>query len=162
EYALWSITYQVTGQTGATIVLFAYDVVRGRLFRALSVQSAAFVGTIPVVGSGTIAALGVSFRTISGSATVQAQWGIALWTEMISTWGESARGFYWWVIPQAPNRFTHIWQAATDLVSGLIDFTAASNKLYRQVVATFSNDLLEGSAQPSVSLKVWLDQDPAR
>lgn len=160
-YAIWAVSYTLPGATTKTITVYAYDMVRGRLFRALTLDAASFTGS-DVFGHDAAAVFGTTTRTFVVGATAQTQWGLALFTGLISANTETAREFYWGVQPLTPTpSFNGLLQMGVDLTSGLIDFTAASNKLYRQLLVTFGSGLILNQPTPSITVKVWFDQDPA-
>lgn len=162
SYALFPVIYTVPGATTKTIAVYAFDVPRARLFRAFLLTKAGFTGSSAISHDG-LAVFGSVSRTHSSGATFSAQWGIAISTEQISSQAEMAEEFYYGLVPLTPTpSFTGLLQMGANIYSGIIDFTASSNKLYRQVIADFVDGLLEGKSTPSVTLKVWFDQDPGQ
>ena len=76
---------------------------------------------------------------------------------------ETAHEFYWGVIPLTPSTgITGLLQTGVSITSGLIDFTAATNKLFRASIARFIKGLVAGFSTPSVTLNIWLNQDPGQ
>jgi hypothetical protein len=158
SYATWAVSYTVG--TVHSVAVYAYDVIRNRLFRALTINPASFTGS-DIFGHGEVAIFGTTTRTMGGGATAQAQFGIALFTGLISNNTETAREYYWGVLPVSPvPGFTGLLQMGTELTSGLIDFTAASNKLFRQAIVSFNSGLVANTPLPSVTFQAWFDQDP--
>jgi hypothetical protein len=171
DYALWAAIYKVQGATTFTLSIYAYDLVRGRLFRALTINDPGFV-SVGGVGAGSVAVSEIGLfgsqwasgnpRTLGG-VTFRAQMGLAIYTGDLSNGVEVAREFYWGVTPVFPTpTFNTLLQGGTEITSGLIDFTAASNKLFRQGVVSFQGGVLPNSAANGVSFSAWLDQDPGR
>lgn len=166
-YAMWAVGYPTPGAADPnqkTITVYAYDVVRSRLFRALTFTDPTWTSS-DVFGHDEIALYGVTVRTQAAGATFQSQLGMAMFSGVISSGAvpESAREFYWGVRPITPTpSFTGLLQMGVNIVSGLFDFTAATNKLFRAVLAHFIDGLQAGASSPSVTLNVWFDQDPNR
>lgn len=161
-YAIWAVSYTLPGASTKTVTIYAFDVIRSRLFRVLTLTDAAFTG-LDVFGHNEVAVYGVTTRTLSVGVTFQAQWGFTLFTGLISNATETAREFYFGVQPLTPApAFTGLLQMGVDLISGLFDFTASTNKLFRQLVSDFVDGLIVGQATPSITLNAWFDQDPAR
>lgn len=161
-YAIWAVSYTLPGASSKTITVYAFDVIRSRLFRALTFTDPSFTG-VDVFGHNGVAVFGVTTRTLTAGVTFQAQWGIALFSGLISNAAETAREFYWGVVPLTPApAFNGLLQMGVDIVSGIFDFTASTNKLFRQLVASFVNGLVAGQSTPGVRLNAWFDQDPAR
>lgn len=163
-YAIWTVSYVVPGETTKTITVYAFDVVRGRLFRALTLTDLGWTG-LDAFGHNEVAVYGTTTRSLIGfpGVTFQAQFGIALFTGLISNDGETAREFYWGVQPLTPAPpFQGLLQTGVDITSGLVDFTASTNKLFRQLVTDFVDGQILNQITPGVLLSAWFDQDPAR
>lgn len=164
SYALWAISYQTPGGPVGqkTITVYAFDAVRDRLFRALTYTDPLWTGS-DVFGHDAIALYGVSSRTLAAGVTYQSQLGLAIFSGFLSNNAESAREFCWGVIPVTPApAFKGLLQLGVDIISGLFDFTAATNKLFRATVSHFIGGLVPGQTSPSVTLNAWFDQDPNR
>lgn len=145
-----------------TVTVYAYDAVRNRLFRALTFTDPSWTGS-DVFGHDVIALYGVTQRTLAVGATFQSQLGLAIFSGQLSNNAESAREFYWGITPIAPApAFSGLLQMGVDIISGLFDFTAATNKLFRAIVSHFIDGLVPGLPSPSVTLNAWFDQDPNR
>jgi hypothetical protein len=163
-YAIWAIGYPTPGGAAGqkSVTVYAYDVVRSRVFRALTVTDPSWIGS-DVFGHDIIGVYGANTRTLQLGATFQSQFGLALFSGLLSNSGETAREYYWGVKPLTPAPgFTGLLQMGVDIISGLFDFTASTNKLFRQKVSHFIGGLISGSAQPSVTLNAWFNQDPNR
>jgi hypothetical protein len=164
SYALWAVSYQTpNGPAGQkTVTIYAYDAVRSRLFRALTYTDPSWIGS-DIFGHDAIALYGVTARTLAAGATYQSQLGLAIFSGFLSNNAESAREFSWGVIPVTPApTFQGLLQLGVDIISGLFDFTAATNKLFRAVLSHFIDGLVSDASTPSVTLNAWFDQDPNR
>lgn len=163
SYAIWGVSYTKPGDTTATITVYAFDVVRSRLFRALTFTDPSFNGS-DVFAHDAVAVFGATSSQLTGTpASFQAQWGIAVFTGNISSATEVSREFFWGVVPTTPApTFNGLLQMGVDILSGLFDFTAASNKLFGQVVASFFDGLKLAQPSPSATLNLWFDQDPGQ
>jgi hypothetical protein len=163
-YALWAVSYLTPGGVAGqkTVSVYAYDAVRARLFRALTMTDISWTGS-DIFGHDIIGVFGTTTRTQQANVTFQSQLGLAIYSGFLSNSNETAREFYWGVKPLTPApSFTGLLQTGCDLISGLIDFTAATNKLFRAKVAHFIGGLISGQNSPYVQLNSWFDQDPAR
>src|SRR5205823_7861514 len=104
-----------------------------------------------VFGHDVVGVFGVTQRT--GAGVFQAQVGVGLFTGILSGNTETAREFYWGVQPITPApSFSGFLQLGTELISGLIDFTAATTKLFRQVVVSFAGGMVQNSAANGVKV----------
>lgn len=164
-YAIWAVSYATPGAvdpTQKTVTVYAYDVVRDRLFRALTFTDPSWTGS-DIFGHDVIGLYGVAPRTQAAGATFQSQMGLAIFSGQLSNALESAREFYWGVIPITPAPpFAGLLQMGVNIISGLFDFTAATNKLFRATLSHFIAGLVAGQDSPNVTLNVWFDQDPNR
>lgn len=162
-YALWAVAYELPGATTVTLTVYAFDVVRSRLFRVLTYTAVSYTHVFAFQHIG-VGVFGTTSRTVNvAPATIQSQWGFALAVGAVAGAAEVIREFYLGVLPLTPTpAFTGLLQMGVSLTSGLIDFTAATNKLFRQLVADFFNGLVATEPSPSVTLNVWFDQDPSR
>ena len=148
-YALFAIAFHATATTNMDI--YAYDVTRGRLFR---IKSLSFSGINQLPQPGF--QLGVfSFWQQAAVPSFNAYFNIAVPVDDISAQASLVQILHFGV--QLSGQITAL-QGPTDIVSSLIDFTAASNKLYRQIVASFPK--LPNDTNVSVTLQAWLDQNP--
>ena len=143
---------------GVNVAVFAYDVLAGRLFRMEQIT----LGTIP--GAGQVAAVGsriaglgsfqssglgpvvsytsgVAFTTLPGSGTATVTNEEMGFDGISSLGGATVLGNY-------------------TIVSSLIDFTSASNKLFRQVSAEWAKPGFASDTAQTIQIDVWLDQDP--
>jgi hypothetical protein len=164
-YVMWAVSYPTPGAADPnqkTLTVYAYDVLRSRLFRALTFTDPSWTGS-DVFGHDEIGLYGVNARTQAAGATFQSQLGLAMFSGVLSGSVESAREFYWGVRPITPTpAFDGLLQMGVSITSGLFDFTAATNKLFRAVLSHFIDGLQAGASSPSVTLNVWFDQDPNR
>jgi hypothetical protein len=163
-YAIWAVGYVTPGGVAGqkTVTVYAYDVIRARLFRALTMTDITWTGS-DQFGHDIIGIYGPVSRTQQAGVTFQSQLGLAIFSGFLSNSAETAREFYWGVRPITPTpTFTGLLQTGCDLFSGLIDFTAATNKLFRAKVAHFIGGLVSGQNSPYVQINAWFDQDPAR
>lgn len=150
-YAIFGVAYQLISNTNMDI--YAYDASRGRLFK-VETLSYSGVNQLPQPGF----QIGVfSFWQKSSTPAFNAYFNIAVPVDDISGQTQAVQILHFGVLAQGVTTPLPM-QQGTDIVSSLIDFTAASTKLYRQVVADFTALTVDTLA--SVRIKVWLDQDP--
>jgi hypothetical protein len=188
NYAFWAVSYFILpggvipggGGSGASdnfpgpgprlagpfgqkaVSIYAFDTINSRLFRAITYTDSSWLGS-DVFSHDVIGVYGVTTRTQAVGATFQSQLGLALFSGQLSGSRETAREFYWGVIPLTPaTGISGLLQMGVNLTSGLIDFTAATNKLFRASVSRFIKGLVAGFSAPSVTLNVWLNQDPGQ
>lgn len=161
-YALFAVSYVTPGGVAGqkTVTIYAFDVVRSRLFRALTMTDISWTGS-DQFGHDIIGVFGTNTRTLRTNVTFQAQLGLAIFSGFLSNNNETAREFYWGVQPLTPApSFTGLLQMGCDLISGLFDFTAATNKRFRAKIAHYIDGLVSGQSSPAVQLNAWIDQDP--
>lgn len=174
DFVCWAMVSepQFSGQFGPlSVSVYAFDAVRSRLYRALTAGS--YFGDIvgapgPLTNNTsmpTIALVGKTgpARTLQAGASYNFEFMVALCTSALSGRTEFSREFSWGVTPVSPvPSFTGILQTGVDLTSGIFDFTAATNKLWRQLVLKPINGFLAGQGFPHAFLNAWFNQDPAR
>ena len=151
-YAVWMVS---NGAAGAvTPLLYAYDVIRGRLFKPA--QLGPYATVLQGVGF-PIAVPNATLRTINNP--VRCSWGVVIPLFTMTGGVSAVQEVYFGVVPQAGGIFTsqNLLSTGISITSSLIDFTSASNKLYRQVLVSHEAIL----AGMSVTVNAWLDQDPS-
>ena len=133
----------------SAIWVYAYDVVRGRLFKIATFNGNANVHT--AIDQMRIAATAQFSRT--APTVFQADWGVIV--PVLATGNVfNVQEIFIGVRNVSANA---VFRQGCSFTSSLIDYTLnSSNKLYQQVVA--SHDPI--TANTSVILNVWLDQDP--
>jgi hypothetical protein len=146
--------------------VYAYDVVRGRLFRVASIPAGASWGQDWDFAPGLVAIPMLS-RPAGAAGTAgagnlvafTAQWGLLVPTQTSSGGPSAAIGqeLYWGI--QQQGAMVPVQQGC-DILSSLIDFTASEVKLFRDVVLTLAQPGLSSNAASSVIVNVWLDRDP--
>lgn len=163
-YAMFAVSYATPGGVAGqkTVTVYAFDVLRSRLFRALTFSDVSWTGS-DLFGHDVIAVFGTATRTLQVGVTFQAQLGLAIFSGFLSNSAETAREFYWGVQPLTPAPgFTGLLQTGVNIISGLFDFTAATNKRFRAKVAHYINSLVQGSNVLGIQLNAWFNQDPNR
>jgi hypothetical protein len=155
-YALFPIYYFPVGGSTTSIAVFAYDVLRGRLFKLQD-----FGGFDQFLGNSHGRRCAITSPVSRGTAlgALVGQWAVD--TPVLSASGSAqdvsnARGA---MIGVSVGSFSPFLQQGCVITSSLIDYTSSQNKLYRQVVASFT--ALPNDAAITVRLDAWLDQDPA-
>jgi hypothetical protein len=153
-YALFAITYRTpaTLVTGDFVAVFAYDVVRGRFFK-LNSGLGPYDPGLRVNANGARMGVAPAFLHKYQQDNVASQWAIVLPTLGLS----GTQNVQALMIGLARATQLPVIRQGVQIISSQIDFTSAQAKLYRQVVANFST--LPG-ANISITLDVWLDQDP--
>lgn len=164
SYALFAIGYATPGGVAGqkTVTIYAFDLLRTRLFRALTYTTVGWTGS-DQFGHDIIGVYGTTTRTLQAGVTFQAQLGLAIFSGFLSNSTETAREFFWGVQPltPAPN-FTGLLQMGVSLISGLFDFTAATNKRFRAKIAHYIGQLVQNSNVLTIQLSAWFNQDPNR
>lgn len=157
-YAIFAVSYAIPGLTTTFVNVYAYDVLRGRIFRMANLSGLAQTMSQNISGT----RLGSFYRVVRplGATNVAMQWGVLVPTLSATTFPQDTTNVQecFVNVSSSPSTSPPL-QSGTDIVSSLIDFTSAQNKLYRQIVATFSP--LPNDAAITVQVQAWLDQDPA-
>jgi len=154
-YAVFPIYYDPVGTLTGRIAIFAYDVLRGRLFKVADVGTfERFIGSqhgrrCAIVGPAT-------HGTPIGFLNAQWMIGVPALSNLGSASDVTNAQFV--MIGVSTGAFQPFLQQGVQITSSLIDFTSAQNKLYRQVVADFTP--LPNDAAITVQLDCWFDQDP--
>jgi hypothetical protein len=147
-YALFEVT------VNHITILYAFDVLRGRFFKAARYDE----GALPDV-------IGMGYRRFSPVGVGNLLTGTGFTSQMMVVHSgmhiaSNVLTMVEWHLAvnkaQLPG-FGPIVVGPVDIISSMIDFTSASPKLYRQVVAQFS--ALANSASASITINAWLDQD---
>ncbi len=155
-YAVFGIYYFPVGGSGTRVAIFAYDVLRARLFKVQDIGSYdQFLGNVH--GRRMSVSAPVSRNTPAGSLI--AQWAIDVPVLSASGSASDISNVQGMIVQPSNGSFAPFIQQGVVVTSSLIDFTSSQNKLYRQVVASFTP--LPNDSGISVQLDVWLDQDPA-
>lgn len=158
-YAIFASAARVIGLSTDSIAVYAYDVLRGRLFRMAAIGG--FSGALSSgFGGNRIGILKLPTRTVSG-VNYQPQWGVVV--PALSAVGDSndvsnAQELYMGVTPA--GSVSALLTNGSVIVSSIIDFTSAQPKLYRQIVLTCLSPGLPSSSAITVQVDAWLDQDP--
>lgn len=157
-YAIFAINTLTPGVANGSILIYAYDVLRGRLFRMVNLGANYFSSSLLLGGS----RIGLLRRPLRAVAAVnyQPQWGVVVPTLSLSGNAldvTNAQEAYVAVTPVAVP--SSPLQNGLQIISSIIDFTSAQPKLFRQLVANFT--ALGAVAGLVVTLDAWLDQDPA-
>jgi hypothetical protein len=155
-YAIFPIYYFDGVSTHA--VAFAYDVLRGRLFKLDDIGGfAQFLGNFHGPRLGVFSSLGHPFA----GGTLAAQWGVAL--PVLSEFGvaQDTTNVQRLLFGVSNGGFQPFQRPGTQITSSLIDFTSAQLKLFRQLVVSWAQPGLPNEADITVAVNVWLDQDPA-
>jgi hypothetical protein len=156
-YAVFPVYYfPVNSVTGTHVVVFAYDVLRGRLFKLLDLG-----GYNQFLGNTHGARFGIapSITRPVGALTLAAQYDLIVPTLSTSGGATDITNAQELLIGVSNGTFQPFLQTGVQITSSLIDFTSAQNKLYRQIVADFTP--LPNDAAITVQLDCWFDQDPA-
>lgn len=157
SYAVFAVYYFPVGSvTGTHVTVFAYDVLRGRLFKLQDLGG--YSQTLGNRHGRRMALLPPMNRTVVGG-TLAMQWGVGL--PVLSDAGNTSdvNNVQDLMMGVSSGGFQPLLQQGVVLTSSLIDFTSSQNKLYRQVIASFSP--LPNDPTITIKLDVWLDQDPA-
>lgn len=158
-YAIFAIIYKILGSFPSSFIsTFAYDVVRGRFFKlnsGLGPYSSALSNSINGARLGVAPAFPHSYQ----QDPIFSQMGIVFPVlPQVGGAGEvNAQNVQVLMVGLARNPQSPVIRQGVQIVSSQIDFTSAQAKLYRQVLANFGT--LPG-ANISVTLDIWLDQDP--
>lgn len=141
----------------AFTVFFAYDVIRGRLFKLSQIQNSTIVD-ISILDNLRFALETGFSRPFQGSQR-QGSWGVAYAVRApqgtsIPILQEVLVG-----VQNQSGPLSPVIQQGVSVLSSIIDFTSASPKLYRQVVAKFT--ALPNDANITLKIDAWLDQDVA-
>ena len=156
-YAIFSTVYNNQAQVaGSQVTTYAYDVLRGRLFRMANLTGADVFLNLNY--GRRQAVLGPCTHNLSASST-QAQWAVCV--NLLSTQGnaDDVSNVRRLMMQVAPTGGSNFIVQPVNITSSLVDFTSAQNKLYRQVVASFTQ--LGTDPSQTVTLNVWIDQDPS-
>jgi hypothetical protein len=163
-YAIFGVYHFGVGSS--VFDFYAYDVVKGRLFRIHAVAGlASFASTIK--RGWNLAAM--PFWTGNKGTASQYIASLALafpldWTGTTSiaqvvTWGERINNnLSSLLLPGGGVIFGALLRAGFDVVSSMIDLTNAAKKLFRQVLADFPP--LVNDVNATVQLSAWLDRTP--
>ena len=156
-YAVFPITFFRNATTRSYVAVLAYDVLRGRLFKMneLGPYSANFQG------DRRMATMVPTQNHSFGAGILPAQWGVAVPALGPNGDAQDTTNVQRLLmnVTRTGLTFSPILQQGVEIVSSLIDFSNSQNKLYRQVIASFTP--LPSDAAITVQLDVWLDQDPA-
>jgi hypothetical protein len=154
SYAVFAVAVQAVVGGTVTILVYAYDVLRGRIFKVTSLAglAASYAQALDKV---PIAAFASMART--SPAAYNCQWGVALNINTATAASPNSQEFDIG-IQTTPGSAGALLQLPFDGTSGLVDFTSAVPKLFMEVVAKFPP--LVANALSGVTLNVWLDQDP--
>lgn len=155
SYAVFPV-YYFSG-TNTRISIFAYDVLRGRLFKLNDIGSFdQFLGNLHGRRFGIYSAMTRSF----GSGSLAVQHGVSVPTLSSSGSAQDVSNVQELLIGVSNGSFNPYLQQGVQITSSLIDFTSAQPKLFRQAVMTWLNPGLPSDSAVMVQLDVWLDQDP--
>lgn len=156
-YAVFPIYYFDGASTHAAV--FAYDVLQGRLFKLDDIGG--FDQLLGNVHGPRMALLNSMNHAFAGGNNLAAQWGVAL--PVLSQDGGTAdvTNVQRLLFGCSNGGFHPFQQSGTQIVSSLIDFTSAQLKLFRQLVVTWAQPGLPNESDITVTVDVWLDQDPA-
>lgn len=156
-YAVFAIYYRPVSQATTSIQVFAYDVLRGRLFKIQDIGGYnIFLGA--QMGRRMSIAAPVQYPVPAG--TFNAEWMVGVPTLSQSNSAQDVTNVQNMMVGVSTSQFgTALLQQGTQITSSLIDFTSGQNKLYRQVVASFTP--LPADTGITVRLDAWLDQDPS-
>ncbi len=158
-YAVFAITYKASGTPSNFISTFAYDVVRGRFFK-LNSGLGPYSSALQSATNGVRMGVAPAFPHLYQQDPIIAQWGIVLpvLTQASGGLGESnSQNVQALMVGLARSPTTPVIRQGVQIISSQIDFTSAQAKLYRQVLANFGT---LANANISVTLDIWLDQDP--
>lgn len=153
-YAVWAVAVQSVAGGSVTVLLYAYDVLRGRIFKLASLPGldssyAQALDKIPIAAFASMA------RT--SPIAFNCQWGVAINVNTATANSNNAQEFDIG-IQTVPGAAGALLQLPFDGTSGLIDFTSAVPKLFMEVAVKFPP--LVANALSGVTINVWLDQDP--
>lgn len=155
-YAIFGIYYFPVGGSTTRVAVFAYDVLRARLFK---VQDTG--GYAQLLGNSHGRRMSVSSpvsRNTPAGALI-GQWAIDVPVLSASGAAQDVNNVQGMLVQPSDGSFAPFIQQGVQITSSLIDFTSSQNKLYRQLVASFTP--IPNDSGISVQLDVWLDQDPA-
>lgn len=138
-------------------VIMLYDVLRGRLFKLSLIQNTVVV-SIDSLQSSRIALL-TSFSRPFQSAQRQSAFEVIYPLHPPQSASAQVLQEVLVGVQNLTGPLTPVVQQGISIISSIIDFTSASPKLYRQVVAKFT--AMPNDANITVKLDVWLDQDVA-
>ncbi len=147
-------------------IIYAYDVVRGRMFQVTHLRNL----TSDLVWAGVRLGITQPIYTRFNGFNVRASWGVVAPT--LGTAGTISPPFTfdttniqecYFTIQSggAPFRPGLPLQQGTQIVSSIIDFTSAQTKLYREIVVEWGRPGLPADSGVSVQIEAWLDQDPS-
>lgn len=153
-YAVWGLV--VTDGFTTPFTVFAYDVIRGRLFKISQSQLAASENNVNALVGSRLAVSPSHSRIFSG-ITVLTSYNIV--RPALITSGLTAPLVYELFMGVYQGSPASRVQEGFTCVSSQIDFTSAQPKLFRQLIAKFAP--LPNDASINVTLDAWLDQDPA-
>jgi hypothetical protein len=162
-YAVFSVFYRPASLANTQVAVYAYDVLRGRLFKIQDFGGTSyniFLGSrTPTVRRMAITA--PAQRPVTGG-TLTGRWmvGISVLSDQASA-SDVTNVQNMLLSPAATGFGNPYLQAGLQITSSIIDFTSAQPKLFRQAVATWQQPGLPADANVTIKLDVWLDQDPA-
>lgn len=150
-YAIFAGNGGGGGGTVPQTFIYAYDVIRGRLFRLASYASRAAISGL------RIGLLATPLRNLDQIQTIP-QWGVVVPGLSASVLGNQNAQEAYVGVQKNDLGATPVARGGLSTISSIIDFTSAQPKLYRQILATFSP--LAADLRSVVTLDAWLDQDP--
>jgi len=154
-YVVFAASYYPPGASTSIVVVYAYDVLRGRLFR-LGVASN--LARAQAMSGARIGLLTGHSRTIATGLTIVPQWSVVV--PILGFLGQALDVSNAQILDVGVRRQNFaVTQLGFQATSSIIDFTSSQPKLYRDVLATFLPLLADASC--GVQLDVWLDRDPA-
>lgn len=155
-YAIFATAYYPRTGPAAVIAVFAYDVLRGRLFRMVSIPN---VSSTLIFSGPRLGLLANTSRPVFGnSAFISPAWSVVTSTLGFQTTPRDVMNAQIADIGIRQSNSSTA-QLGVSIISSVIDFTNAQPKLYRQILAKFEKLALD--SRISVILEAWLDQDPA-
>lgn len=158
-YAIFPIYYVPPG-SGCRVAIFAYDVLRGRMFKLHDIGPyGPFLGPTSFHGR-RMALIPPMSHPFSGD-TIAAQWAVAPGTLSVSGSLADTVNVQRLVHGVSKAAFQPFLQQGVQITSSIIDFTSAQTKLFRQVEVAWSQPGLPNDPGITVQLDAWLDQDPA-
>ena len=156
-YAIFPIYYY--DGTSTHVAVYAYDVLRGRLFKLDDLSGyGQFLGNNHGPRMAVISSMQHPFQ---GGTSLAAQWGVAVPVLSANSSPQDITNVQRLLFGCSNGTFSSFQQPGTQIVSSLIDFTSAQLKLFRQVLVTWAQPGLPNESDITVTLDVWLDQDPA-
>jgi len=154
-YAVFAASYYPPGASVSIVAVYAYDVLRGRLFRLGILSNLA---RNVAMGGARIGLMTFATRTLAGGVAITPQWSIV--APILSVSGLPLDVSNAQILDVGLRRLNFAsTQLGFQVTSSIIDFTSSQPKLYRDIPVTYLP--LQADASCGVQVDAWLDRDPA-